>query len=157
MKKNKIIGLLAILLLGCLLPLTSCSDEDNEVENIISYESLPSKAKTFLDTYFYGYEVEKVQQITGNGITVYEVSLKDGYSVVFGSEGEWDQVVAPDNTAIPSGIVPPVIQQYLNLNFNGYGVNKINRDSQGYKIQLVTGLNLYFNQAGELLDYGNDY
>lgn len=149
---KKIYFLLISIILTMPISLTSCNESDNEVENPVSYDQLPEDAKTFLDTYFYGYEVISVDMVTVEEHDIYQVKLQDNYQVEFNGEGEWLQVVAPYKESIPTGFIPPVIMQYLNYNYSGYGINQINKDGEGYKIELVTGLDLYFNMSGEVID-----
>ena len=150
--KKTLLGLFATLIaLFCFSPLTSCSDKDNEVENLVTFNKLPQQAQKFLNTYFNGYEILKIDSETNGSVTVYEVYLEEGYVVVFNNAGNWEEVYAPEGMTIPDGIVPAVIQEYLNQNYSGYGVNEINRTGSGYKVDLVTGLSLYFNESGEVM------
>ncbi|MCH5229019.1 MAG: PepSY-like domain-containing protein [Muribaculaceae bacterium] len=146
-----------LFLLSGIFLLCSCSDDTKEPEHSISYDALPSAAKEFLNKFFYGYEIIKVEEENDQNIIIYEVELQDNYEIVFNEEGEWQQVAAPEKMTIPGGIVPENIQAYLTENFSGYGVNVINTTGQGYKVKLVTGLNLYFNMAGEVINIENDY
>ena len=150
--KKSLLKIFAAFLLLSIVPLTSCSDkDDNGVENIITFNKLPAEAQTFIHTYFDGYTILKIDKETDGDVTIFIVYLEGGYSVVFNNAGNWIEVNAPSNESIPDGIVPPVIQEYLNQNYSDYGVNEINRTGTGYKIQLVTGLNLYFDESGELV------
>lgn len=151
MKKSRLI---LITLLGLVLfSFQSCNDDTTEPEKTISYDELPEGAKSFLDDYFYDYEVMRVGEETVRDIILYQVTLDGDFIVEFNYSGEWLQVTAPENTAIPNiGFIPEVIRQSLNYNYSGYGVRQINKEGDtGYKIELVTGVNLYYNMSGELV------
>lgn len=156
-KYIKVLTIMLVALFGGLTIISCSDDNDNGVESTLTYDDLPTDAKSFLNKFFYEYEITKIESYSEKDITVYEVYLQDGYEVVFNETGEWQQVVAPYKETIPYGIVPEVIQQYLDYNYSGYGVTQINTTGQGYKVELVTGLNLYFNMSGEVIDMGNTF
>lgn len=158
MRKILLKFLTFVFLFGSLTPLMSCSDNnDNEMESIVTFNKLPEEAQKFYNTYFNGYTILKINKETIGNISIYELYLEDGYVVVFNNAGNWTEVYASENMSIPDGIVPPVIQEYLDQNYPDYGVNEINKTGTGYKVVLVTGLQLYFNEAGEFVKIGNDY
>lgn len=164
MKKNQIYFILSlILLIPASLSFIACSDEDKEegMEAEITVSDLPAKSQTFLTTYFYGYSATKVVMDTENGVTVYEVDLTDGYEVVFNYKGDWVQVSAPEGKSIPSGIVPEVIQEYLDANYSGYGVNEINYTGNGYNVELNnmqggSSIEISFSESGTVTDTSQD-
>ena len=111
MKKSLLKILTASLLAFTAVSMPSCSDkDDNGVENIITFNKLPEAAQKFINTYFNGYTILKIDKETQGSVTVYEVYLEDGYAVDFNNAGNWIEVNAPENMSIPDGIVPPVIQ-----------------------------------------------
>lgn len=151
--KNKI-SLFTLLLSLLALSFSSCSnkDIDDAVETVISFKDLPVKAQTFINDYYSGIEIKKIEKELGAGLTFYEVDFASGDEVVFDAEGEWQEVDAPDGKTIPDGIVPQAIMEYLNQNYPDYGVNEINRTAEGYKVELVTHVNLYFNPLGQIIE-----
>lgn len=132
--------------------LSSCSEnDDNETETTITVNDLPSESQSFLNKYYRGIEITKIEKEVDGDIEVFEVYLENGHQVVFNSEGEWQQVEAPFEETIPTGFILSEIMEYLDENFSGYGINEINRTGYGYKVQLVTELNLMFNDLGQYL------
>lgn len=131
--------------------LLSCNDDTKEPENQVSYEELPSAAKSFLHSYFYGYDIISVSKETVDDLILFEVNIQDGFEAEFNGDGEWLQVQAPENTSIPNiNFIPEVIRQALSYSYSGYGIQQVNKTGEGYKIKLVTGLNIYSNMSGEL-------
>lgn len=158
MKKSFLIRLFSVIVFFLtFFSFISCSDEKvNEEENVVTIDQLPQKAKDFLDEYFYGYSVIKIEQEIDDTIVLYEVDLQDGYEVVFNEEGEWTQVVAPYGKTIPEGFIPDPVLQTLNDRFQGYGLNQINTTGEGYKVELSNnqggaGLDVFFNMSGEII------
>ena len=161
MKTFAKILLSGVLLCGAFIPLVSCDDDHDEVETIITVDNLPDAAKTFLSTFFYGVDVQKIEKETVGTVIIYEVDLVNGYEVVFNSDGDWIEVDAPEGKTIPSGIAPEVIENYLNTNYSGYGINEINKTGMGYNIELTNGqggpgITLNFNEAGEVIGTPNN-
>lgn len=154
--KRYLLFLSALILVA--LNFTSCSNkDDNEVENVISVDDLPSKAISFLNSYFRGYEIIKVEKDVEGSVTFYEVDLQDGYEVVFNSDGDWQEVDAPYGKSIPTGFVPEPILQTLDYQYNGYGITEINKEGENYHIVLSNNqggdsIDLIFNQSGEIID-----
>ena len=98
-------------------------------------------------------EVWRVEKETDKGVVLYDVDFKNGHEVTFDSNGEWLEVDAPDGQSIPAGIVPVTIEQYLEQNYSGYGVNDITKVAAGYEIELVSGVDLLFDQDGNFLRF----
>ena len=164
MKKHLLLILALVTLMA--LPFSSCNGEDDEVENVISENELPSAALDFLDKHFNEVAITKVVMITGS-VTVYQVELENGFEVVFNTKGEWQEVDAPYYMTVPQAIIPEPVMQTLNREFSGYGVVEINTTGEGWKVELSTGLNgshipgepgidIWFNMSGEILQTSQD-
>lgn len=151
MKKTYLKLLVAsVLLVGGTSFITSCSDNDKDSpEVVIGVKDLPSEAQSFLNTYFPNINASKIEQQSISDITMYEVELANGYEVEFDSQGVWQEVSAPDNMTIPSGIAPENIEEYVNTNYSDYGINEINKTGAGYNVEVNGGVRLTFNQLGE--------
>ncbi len=143
---TKFFSMLLVMLLG--VGLWSCSDDDK-----ISYGELPQAARTFLNTYYPGVETKKVTKDIDKdtGVIEYEVRLKNDHDITFNIKGEWTDVDAPDRQAIPAGIAPAAIENYLDANFNGVGINEISVEYYGYEVKLLNNLELKFSPDGTLL------
>lgn len=145
----KFITVIAVTLSICVI---SCSDETvEETDTEITVNSLPKAAIEFLNKFYSDITVSSIEKDIEEGITIYDVKLENGNEIIFNEEGIWQQVDAPSGFTIPSGIAPQEIEQYLNENYSGYGINEINRTGYGYKVQLVSELNLMFNDLGEFI------
>lgn len=136
---------------------TSCSSDNEGIENTVEYSDLPVAAQELINKYFGGEEnVEKVEEDQEKGITIFEVDLKDGYELVFNSMGVWQQISAPYSMTVPNDLIPEQVMQTLNDQFHGYGVIEINREGQNFHVLLSDNqggpsIDLIFNQSGEIL------
>ena len=146
MKIFKSAGCLGAVLMTILL---SCSCNKN-----IDGSGLPEAAQAFLSKYYVGVSVSRVERDVEDGEPVYEVYMANGHEVTFGLDGNWLTVDAPDNTAIPTGIVPEAIASFLDAKFLGVGVNEIDRTSYGYEVDLLNGWDLKFDASGNVLNSG---
>lgn len=160
MKKIWVKYLLVSFALVTSIAFISCSDNTDEVETVITVKDLPVNAQTFLNTYFKGIEVTKVEKQTIDEVEVYEVELENGYDIVFNSMGEWQQIEAPDNMTVPTDIIPEPIYQTLNEQYHGYGVIEINTQGQYYHVVLSNNqggasIELLFNMSGEIIPTGD--
>ena len=157
MKKSYLLLLAVPLLLFSSVGMSSCSDDDqNEIENVITINDLPSAARTFLNKYFNGYSIVKIEKDIEEDITIYQVNLQDGYEITFNADGDWTQVEAPYGKTIPTGFIPEQVMATLQQRFQGYGINEINSTGQGYKVELSdnqggASIDVFFDMSGEII------
>lgn len=158
MKKNYLKLLLVSLFLVGGLPLTSCSDKDDEeLEQTITISQLPSQAQSFLNQYFADVKAKSIEKQYITTIVMYKVELVNDFEIMFNSDGVWQEVDAPDNKTIPTGIAPSAIEEYVNSNYPDYGINEINKTGEGYNVELISGLEMAFNELGEFLRVISDF
>ena len=149
MKKNYLKLLLAgLLVFGGMNTFISCSDENEEVEYLISLNELPTKAQVFLNQFFPNEKASRVERQSIGKVIMYEVDLDNGFDIMFDSQGEWQQVEAPDGKYVPSGIAPSAVEEYVNKNYPDYGIEEINKTGNGYQVE-IQGVTLEFNELGE--------
>lgn len=117
----------------------------------ISPDQLPAAAKTFLQQTFPDNPVAYAEIEQGFAKTKYEVRLGDGTKVEFNGSGEWDKVDCKYK-AVPAALVPDVIAQYVQANYPGALITKIDKELYGWEIELNNGLDLKFSAGGKLLE-----
>lgn len=147
---KKILKFLPLLLIAVLgITVASCSDDKEEP---VPASQLPELSKTFVSTYFPSVQIKSVQKEHDE----FEVVLSDGTQIEFYKNGEWINVDAPDGKTIPNGFYPAAIDEYIGLNFDGAGINEISIVQGGFEVELVNGIDLFFNPQGEFLGYQPD-
>lgn len=155
-KKFRFVVLLfaSLMMVGTMM---SCSDDDNnkDIETAITVSNLPQKAQTFITDYYPTAKVLSVTKELDHGVVLYDVDFTDGQEIVFNADGEWVEVDAPDGHSIPSGIIPSAIEEYLNTNYQNYGVNDITRTADGYEVELVSGVDMFFDAQGDFIRFDN--
>ena len=140
---KKILILTAALLLGAVTALAA-------TDRPISPDKLPAAAKTFIQQYFPERTIAYAEKDGALTRTKYEVHLSDGTEIEFKSNGEWDKVdckFAP----VPAALVPAPITQYVETNFPGAVIVKIDKERHGWDVELNNDLELKFSQAGTLM------
>ena len=146
----KKLALLLMLVLSAGIFMTACSDDKDEP---VQMTELPQTAQNFLSTYFGKDKIVSAEKDTDGGRVTYDVHLNSGFEIEFDQNGEWTDVDAPYGKVIPSGIVPEVIANYIEVQCPGVGINEISRDSLGYEVKLVNGTELRFKPDGSPVIY----
>lgn len=84
-----------------------------------NYESIPSKAKHFVEKHFKGVGITKCEQYFAKG--KYEVELSNGVDIEFNTKGEVTEVDAPDNAFLPTSVVRDLLHRsaYSHLEKDG--------------------------------------
>lgn len=150
MKKIRLNLLIAgVIVMVCGAFFSSCSDKDEEITYLISLNELPMDAQTFLNDFFPSEKARTVEKQSIGKVIMYNVELDNGYDMLFNEDGLWQEVSAPENKTLPSGIAPEAIEEYVAKNYPDYGINEINRTGDGYNVEIIGGVRLTFNSLGE--------
>lgn len=137
-----------ILILTTILAITgiiSCKD------SIITADRLPDAARSFINEYFAENTISYIKKDRGLTNTSYEVVLQDGTEIEFDKSGNWDNIDCKRNS-VPTGLVPAAISEYVQVNFPGQLIVKIDREAFGYEIELSSDLELKFDKNGKMLE-----
>ncbi len=137
-----------ILILTTILTITgiiSCKD------SIITADRLPDAARSFINEYFAENTISYIKKDRGLANISYEVVLQDGTEIEFDKSGNWDSIDCKRN-AVPAGLVPDAISEYVQVNFPGQLIAKIDREAFGYEIELSSDLELKFDKNGKMLE-----
>ena len=78
----------------------------------------------------------------------YEAILSDGTKVEFDKSGEWEKIEAPYGETVPPQLIPKSIADYMSQHFEGHSIIKIDRDNDGYEVELQNELELHFDTNG---------
>ena len=134
----------------------SCSDDDDGPDyKVIEYSQLPQAAKDFISRHYNVEEIMKVERDGDHDGSAYEVRFLNGAEVEFDAAGQWVDVDAPAGYAIPEGIAPQPIVNYVTNTFPQYSINEISREKYGYEIELTNGLDLPFDHDGIFIGHLN--
>ena len=141
MKSVIVSGIFALMLL-----FTGCSDKP------VMPAQLPAPIMSFIQQTYPGQTItfaQKDLELTG---WKYEVFLADGTHVEFDTDDVWDKIESPVARAVPVQLIPAPIATHLQANFPGVIVTKIDKERNGYEIELAMGIELKYNKQGALVE-----
>lgn len=141
MKNLFVFGVFAFMMM-----LTGCSDKP------VIPEQLPAPVSSFIQQTYPGEAItfaQKDLELTG---WKYEVFLADGTHIEFDTDDVWDKIESPVARPVPVQLIPAPIATHLQANFPGVIVTKIDKERNGYEIELATGIELKYNKQGALVE-----
>lgn len=121
-------------------------------QRAVDYDKLPARAKEFVTAYFASAKVAGVTQDKESGNTIYDLYFTDGSKAEFDRRGEWREVDCV-RRAIPAGIIPSKIADFLKNNHSDNFAVRIERDKKGYELKLDNGLEVKFDSKYALTGY----
>lgn len=122
-----------------------------ENDRIINKNRLPAQAQQFINTYFKGVELNYAKVEKEGRRESYEVRLANGSKLEFTDKGTWEEVDCSFGE-VPAGIVPESIMKFVETNYPGEKVLKIERDRNDYEVKLSNRLELKFNNDFQIID-----
>ena len=128
------------------LLMTGCSDKP------VMPTELPAPVMSFIQQTYPGQTItfaQKDLELTG---WKYEVFLADGSHIEFDTDDTWDKAESPMTQPVPAQLIPAPIATHLQANFPGAFVTKIDKERNGYEIELATGVELKYNKQGALME-----
>jgi hypothetical protein len=112
---------------------------------------LPVAAQTVLNNNFSKTKVNHINIESGSfGKKEYDVILNNGTEIEFDKDGKWTEIDCGSNK-VPDNLIMLPIRNYVNKNYKGTKIVKIERNSKGYEVELSNGLELKFAQNGDFL------
>ena len=140
MKHSK---MMMIALVGLMMHAFSCCADDKPIPP----EQLPQAAKVFVKKTF----PEQTIVYAEKDYDSFEARLNNGVKVKFDKKGNWDTVESKTQP-VPSHLVPQVILNYVRSTYHDAFITKIDKERNGYEIELSNGLELKFNKKGFLTE-----
>lgn len=119
-------------------------------DRVISVSQLPAPAKAFVSQNFPGQTISYAKIDNDFFGATYEVCLNNGVEVDFDNHGVWDNVDCK-YSAVPAKLIPANIANYVNINFKGATIVKIDKEHYGYEVELSNGLDPKFNRNGSFM------
>ncbi|MBD5269998.1 MAG: hypothetical protein HDS43_05215 [Bacteroides sp.] len=83
----------------------------------------------------------------------YEVVMTDGVVVTFDRDGNWKEVETNNRSSVPSAFVPKGISTYVAKNHRGAKIVGLEKERNGYDVELSDGVDIKFNAKGEFVKY----
>lgn len=133
----------------CMLLAVSVACAKGKVTRDIN--QLPTEARATIENHFPNASVSYLK-IDKNIFRIegYDVRLSDGTELEFNSKGQWTEVDRK-NGAVPSSIIPDVVNTYMKENYGGQRIKEIKHNRRGYELKLANGLEVDFDNMGNFL------
>lgn len=135
-----------VIVLSSLLSVLSASADDRP----ISFEQLPSRARTFIKTHFPSGELLYATVDDDFIRPDYEVMLTGDVRIQFENDGQLEKVEA--KAGVPDGIVPDKIKEYISRHYPGAAVVEFEIDRKEYEVKLSNRLEIKFNKNYNVID-----
>ena len=145
--KKILFALVAIFTLGI-----SNAAADND--KLINKSELPVQAQQFIDAHFANVKLTYAKLERDFFERSYEVVLADGTKIEFASNGSWRDVDCRYEE-VPAAIIPQEIKEYVNNNYPGEKILKIEHDRGYYELKLSNRYELTFNKDYKIVDIDN--
>ena len=130
------------------MSLTMSADDDDRV---ITYQQLPQTAQTFLKQHF----AKKVPLVVTADWDDFTIVYESGEKVEFDRNGQWKEIVCR-TSKVPNDVVPQQIQTYIQTNYPGKIVVKLDRHRSVYEVKLNNGIEIEFNRNFQVIDVDYD-
>ncbi|MDX1762176.1 MAG: PepSY-like domain-containing protein [Christiangramia sp.] len=159
-------------LLGGLLVLGACSDDDDGSENEVdlnaryfnadvhvSTSSLPQDILDFVTTNYPGATIREAEIEDNNNFEIY---LSNGLELVFNQDGDFLGIDDDDNDDfgdeyLQISEIPQNILDFIAANFPDVDIDEAERENNGnYEIELENDVELIFDANGNFLGQGED-
>ena len=122
--------------------------EDNEKP--IQVGQLPTKAQTFITTYFKGHKVALAKQDSDLFSKSYDVIFTNGEKIEFDKSGDWTEVKC--KSGVPTQIVPSAIRTYVKNNYPDASIIQIERKRNEYEVKLSNRWEITFDSQMRVID-----
>ncbi len=145
--KKILFALAAIFTLG-----VSNVSADND--KLVNKSELPAQAQQFIDSHFANVKLTYAKLERDFFERSYEVVLADGTKLEFTNNGAWKEVDCKYNE-VPVAIIPQAIKEYVNKNYPGEKILKIEHEHGYYELKLSNRYELTFNKNYNIVDIDN--
>ena len=130
------------------MSLTMSADDDDRV---ITYQQLPQNAQTFLKQHF----AKKVPLVVTADWDDFTIVYESGERVEYDRNGQWKEIVCR-TSKVPNDVVPEQVQTYIQTNYPGKSVVKLDRHRSVYEVKLNNGMEIEFNHNFQVIDVDYD-
>ena len=138
-----------ILMLMCVLGVQTMVWADNDKP--IQIGQLPTKAQTFITTYFKNHKVALAKMESGLFYKSYGVIFTTGEKLEFDKSGDWTEIQCKASE-VPAQAIPAEIRSYVVSTYPDAKILEIERDSKEYEIKLSNGWEITFDDKFRVID-----
>ena len=117
----------------------------------IQIGQLPTKAQTFITTYFKHHKVALAKMESGLFYKSYDVIFTNGEKLEFDKSGDWTEIQCK-MSEVPMQAVPAEIRSYVSSTYPEAKILEIERDGKEYEVKLSNRLEITFNNKFQVID-----
>ncbi len=138
----------------CIFGINIVAMADNDKP--ITVSQLPETAQQTLNKYFPDRKVSYAKVESGLVEKSYDVIFTNGEKLEFDRKGNWTEISCK-RSAVPTGLVPTQIMQYVKENYSGERIVKIEKEDKGkYEVTLSNRFEIVFNKKYQVIDIDFD-
>ena len=126
----------------CVLGVQSMAWADNDKP--IQIGQLPTKAQTFITTYFKEHKVALAKMESGLFYKSYDVIFTNGEKLEFDKSGDWTEIQCKASE-VPVQAIPAEIRSYVTSTYPDAKILQIERDGKEYEIKLSNHWEITFD------------
>lgn len=138
-----------ILMLMCVLGMQSMAWADND--RPIQVGQLPTKAQTFITTYFKEHKVALAKMESGLFYKSYDVIFTNGEKLEFDKSGDWTEIQCKASE-VPVQAIPAEIYSYVTSMYPDAKIVQIERDGKEYEVKLSNHWEITFDNKFRVID-----
>jgi hypothetical protein len=128
----------------------SCSVMASCREKPVTFDQLPTAAKSFINANFAGDKVVMAKLDDDLIRPDYEVRLSSGVELKFNNSGSLEKVAS--HKGISADLIPHSIREFVSEHYPTAGYRELEIGRRTYEVKLTNGLELKFNSAFHLVE-----
>ena len=112
-------------------------------------QGLPDAITAFIKQHFPNATITGVEPDHDHGGLEYDVYLNDGTQIDFDANNQWEKVESMKG--VPAFFIPKAIASHVKGSYQNAVITKINKEYNGYEVELNNGIELRFDGSGRFL------
>jgi hypothetical protein len=128
------------------ISLAACADRIH----MVTFNELPVLAKNFINKYYNSTDVTYIEKEIDGIHHEYNVRLNNGTELEFDQQGNLEHIDC-QRTAVPQGIVPQLIVDYVNLHYSNLFIVEYHKEARRQQVDLNNNMELIFDIEGNFL------
>lgn len=127
-----------------------------DIEKKSSFQELPERAQSFINTYFEGVKIKKVTKTIDEYTFVeeFDVVLANKTQLEFDMVGSWNEIVVKSKKVnMPRFIYPNRVNETIDKQFFDKKIVKVSNDGMEYEFKFKDGSEVTINALGKVVEF----
>ena len=143
---RKLFTLMAVVSLVSILACKAYGDD-----RPVDFKKLPVAAQTFIKANYAGVAVLYATKDDDIILPDYTVMLQNGVKIQFSNGGELESIKVQEG-AVPAGIIPVQITDYVKTAYPGVTIKEYEVDKNRHEVKLSNRLEIKFNRSFQVVE-----